>query len=51
MVYKKMSPLWGFFFKDRYRVTETSHRMSLAEILFIVQTGVILGWLIANYLN
>jgi len=30
-----MNPVWGFFFKDRYRTPFSIYRMSLAEVVFL----------------
>jgi len=31
-----MNPIWGIFFKDRYRTPFSVYRMSLAEIVFLL---------------
>jgi len=36
-----MNPIWGFFFKDRFRTPFSIYKMSLAEI--IVLLGMVVG--------
>ena len=31
-----MNPLWGMFFKDRFRTPFSVYKMSLAELVFLV---------------
>ena len=36
-----MNPIWGFFFKDRFRTPFSVYKMSLAEI--VVLLGLVAG--------
>jgi hypothetical protein len=36
-----MNPIWGFFFKDRFRTPFSIYKMSLAEI--VVLLGLVAG--------
>ena len=36
-----MNPIWGFFFKDRFRTPFSIYKMSLAEI--VVLLGMVVG--------
>lgn len=36
-----MNPIWGFFFKDKYRTPFSVYKMSLAEL--VVLCGIVFG--------